>query len=135
MNKKLKKTISVIVPCYNEEHNIRVIYKRLSQVLKKYPHQVIFIDDGSQDKTWEALMALAKAAPQVTSIKLSRNFGHQNAVYCGITQAQGQAIVIIDADLQDPPELIEEMIVKWQQGYEVVYAKRLHRRGEVFLSY
>ncbi len=128
--------ISVIIPAYNEEANIQMLYDRLSAVLRQMQldYELIFVNDGSQDKTMELVKNLSAKIPEVKYIDFSRNFGHQIAVTAGLDRAQGQAIVIIDADLQDPPELIIDMYKKMQEGFEVVYAKRAKRKGESWLK-
>ena len=128
-----KKKISVVIPAYNEIEVIDVCYERLSgvmQALKDFDYELIFIDDGSQDATYDRLVEIQGKDKQVKVIKLSRNFGHQIAVTAGVDEAGGDAIVIIDADLQDPPEVIPRMIEKWVEGYDVVYGVRKHRVGE-----
>lgn len=127
---------SVIVPAYNEELVVEESYRRLTQVMKRAEgsYELIFINDGSRDRTPELLNALADRDPCVKAIHFSRNFGHQTAVSAGMDYAEGQAVVIIDADLQDPPEVILEMIEKWRQGYDVVYGKRLQRKGETWFK-
>ncbi len=124
--------ISVIIPVYNEEDNIQPLYERLKSVMQnmKVTYELIFVNDGSQDKTIRLVKALAYKTKEVKYIDFSRNFGHQIAVTAGLDKANGDAIVIIDADLQDPPELIAEMYEKMKEGYEVVYAKRKKRSGE-----
>jgi dolichol-phosphate mannosyltransferase len=128
--------LSVIIPVYNESSNIRPLYERLSAVVRKLQltHEFIFINDGSRDNTLELVRQLAAEHPEVKYIDLSRNFGHQIAVSAGIDATRGEAVVIIDADLQDPPELIGEMYAKMKEGYEVVYAKRRRRKGESFMK-
>ena len=132
--------ISIIIPCFNEEKNLAVLFDRIKKAFlnyKKIKIEFVFIDDGSKDGTWEVLKQLVKKKSknfEIKVIQFSRNFGHQNAVCCGIENSTGDALVIIDADLQDPPELIPEMIEKWQSGYEVVYAQRRKRRGESFFK-
>jgi dolichol-phosphate mannosyltransferase len=129
-------SLSVIIPVYNESLNIRPLYERLSTVVQglQLSHEFIFINDGSRDNTLEIVRELAAQHPEVKYIDLSRNFGHQIAVSAGIDAACGEAVVIIDADLQDPPELIGEMYAKMKEGYEVVYAKRRRRKGESFMK-
>jgi glycosyltransferase involved in cell wall biosynthesis len=128
--------ISVIVPMYYEEAVAEECYKRLKTVMEKsgYAHELIFVNDGSKDQTLTILKNLSAGDTNVKIINFSRNFGHQIAVTAGINHAKGNAVVIIDADLQDPPELILEMINKWRQGYEVVYAKRKKRKGETWFK-
>ena len=128
-----KKLLSIIVPCYQEEEVIDETFKRLSGLarnLKDLDLEIIFVDDGSKDSTPNLIRKFTDKYSYVKSVFLSRNFGHQIAVTAGIDSAQGDALVIIDADLQDPPELIYEMIKKWKEGYEVVYGKRIERKGE-----
>jgi dolichol-phosphate mannosyltransferase len=128
--------ISVIIPIYNEEENIDVLFKRLSKVMEdlRVSHEFIFINDGSRDRSIELIKALSIKYPQVKYIDFSRNFGHQVAVSAGLDHSIGNAVVIIDADLQDPPELIKDMYAKVLEGYQVVYAKRKRRQGESFLK-
>lgn len=124
--------ISVIAPVYNEELNIPIIYDRLTQVLSSISnsYEILFINDGSKDRSLAITKDLSEKDPHIKYIDFSRNFGHQIAVSAGLDHVQGEAVVIIDSDLQDPPELIKEMYAKYQQGYEVVYAKRKNRKGE-----
>lgn len=124
--------ISVIIPAYNEEANINMLHDRLRKVLEQITsdYEMIFVNDGSRDNTMVLIKELASQFPQVKYIDFSRNFGHQIAVTAGLDKANGDAIVIIDADLQDPPELIVEMHKKLKEGFEVVYAKRRKRKGE-----
>lgn len=123
---------SIIVPMYNEEEVIEVTYQRLTTVMKQTQeaYELVFVNDGSRDRTVEIVEELCNQDQHVKLINFSRNFGHQIAISAGMDYAQGQAIVVIDADLQDPPEVILEMIWKWKQGYDVVYGKRLKRNGE-----
>ena len=125
--------ISVIVPIYNEEENIRTLYNRLSDSLKNdisNQYEIIFVNDGSKDSSITIIKSLASQDNKVKYIDLSRNFGHQNAVFAGMNYANGAAVVIIDADLQDPPEIITNLYRKMQEGFEVVYAQRIIRNGE-----
>ena len=127
------KKISVIVPMYYEEKVAEECYKRLTACLQKltdYTYEIIIIDDGSKDKTLEILENIASRDDKVKIISFSRNFGHQAAVTAGLKHVSGDAIIIIDADLQDPPELIPQMIQLWEQGNEIIYAKRKKRKGE-----
>ena len=128
------KKVSVVIPMYYEQEVVDVCYKRVKKVLEelkeKYEHEIIFINDGSKDKTLDILQDIAKVDKNVKIISFSRNFGHQVAVTAGLKYVTGDAIIIIDADLQDPPELIPDMIEKWEQGYEVIYGKRKKRNGE-----
>jgi len=125
--------LSIIIPIYNEEGNIDKLFSRLNQVIQKLnlrEVEYIFINDGSKDRSLELIKTLAKRESSVKYINLSRNFGHQIAVSAGLDNSKGDAVVIIDADLQDPPELIEDLYKKLREGNEVVYAKRRSRQGE-----
>ena len=128
------KKISVVIPMYCEEEVADICYKRVVNNLKKlsdkYNYEIIFINDGSKDSTLEILKKIASNDDNAKIISFSRNFGHQAAVTAGIRNVTGDAIIIMDADLQDPPELFEGMIEKWEEGYEVVYGKRKTREGE-----
>ena len=128
------KKISVVIPMYCEEEVVDICYKRvvnnLNKLSDKYNYEIIFINDGSKDSTLEILKKIASNDDNVKIISFSRNFGHQAAVTAGIRNVTGDAVIIMDADLQDPPELFEGMIEKWEEGYEVVYGKRKTRAGE-----
>lgn len=128
--------ISVIIPIYNEALNIPLLHLRLNTIMKNLnlSYELIFVNDGSADNSLEIIKELAKQHQEIRFIDLSRNFGHQIAVSAGLDKAEGENIVIIDADLQDPPELIAELYAKLQEGYEVVYAKRKVRKGESFMK-
>lgn len=128
--------LSVIIPIYNEESNINVIYDRLSSVLvsMNLSYELLFINDGSSDHSGEMIKKLAAKDSHVKFINFSRNFGHQVAVSAGLDNVSADACVLIDADLQDPPELIEQLYNKYKEGYEVVYAKRKSRKGESVLK-
>lgn len=125
--------ISVVVPMYYEEDVVDECYKRLTNVLKtleNYEYEIIFVNDGSKDKTLFLLEQIAKKDENIKILSFSRNFGHQAAVIAGLKEVTGDAVIIIDADLQDPPETICDMIKLWEQGYEVIYGKRKIRKGE-----
>ena len=122
--------LSVIVPLYNEEEIVEKTFLTLEEELKGLNHQIIFVNDGSKDKTREILEKLLESTPHNQLVNFSRNFGHQAAFSAGLQHAKGEAVVIIDGDLQDPPSLIHDMISNWQEGYQVVYAQRNKRRGE-----
>ena len=125
--------LSVIVPCYNEELVLQATYERLTKVLAGMPefnYEIVFVNDGSHDQTQEILTSIQFGDPCVRVLRLSRNFGHQIAVTAGLEEAVGDAVVIIDADLQDPPEMIPEMIHRWREGNHVVYGVRAEREGE-----
>jgi glycosyltransferase involved in cell wall biosynthesis len=128
--------ISVIIPIYNESLNIGLLYARLTKVMQNLgtSYELIFVNDGSLDNSILLIKELATQHQEVKYIDLSRNFGHQIAVSAGLDKAEGENIVIIDADLQDPPELIQDLYAKMQEGYEVVYAKRKARKGESFMK-
>lgn len=127
------KKISVVIPMYFEEEVVNECYNRTKSVLEgleKYEYEIIFVNDGSQDKTLEMLEEIAKDNKNVKVISFSRNFGHQAAVTCGLKYTTGDAVAIMDADMQDPPEVILDMIKLWEDGNEVIYAKRKTRKGE-----
>jgi polyisoprenyl-phosphate glycosyltransferase len=128
----MKITYSIIAPIYNELENIPELYRRISQVMDSTnePWELILVDDGSTDGSTEIIRTLAKEDECVRPVIFARNFGHQIAITAGWDYARGEAVVIIDADLQDPPELILEMAKKWKEGYDVVYAVRTEREGE-----
>jgi dolichol-phosphate mannosyltransferase len=125
--------LSVIIPCYNEEAVLEECHRRLSGVLDSMgqPYECVYVDDGSRDNTWLQLRKLQQeGGGKVVAVALSRNFGHQPAVSAGLTLARGKAVIIIDADLQDPPELIPELVKLWRAGHDVVYGMRASREGE-----
>jgi dolichol-phosphate mannosyltransferase len=125
--------LSVIVPCFNEEAVLPSTHERLMNVLRTLGDlrfEIIYVDDGSRDQTQKILAELQAENPEVRVLKLSRNFGHQVAVTAGLEQAAGDALVVIDADLQDPPEVIPEMVQRWLEGNHVAYASRIAREGE-----
>jgi len=124
--------LSLIIPVYNEEAIIGELDRRLRAFLGELDEtwEVVFVDDGSKDRTPTALSELAAIEPRYKVISFSRNFGHQIAITAGMDRAEGDAVVIMDADLQDPPEVVAEMIQKWREGYDVVYGQRSIRHGE-----
>ena len=127
------KKISVVIPMYNEEEVVKTSYLKIEKVLeelKQYEYEIIFIDDGSKDKTLGLLQEIAQGNRKVKILSFSRNFGHQVAVTAGIQYVTGDAVIIMDADLQDPPELLPEMIALWEEGNEVIYGQRKSRKGE-----
>ncbi len=137
MNDVLKSMeISIVVPLYNEEKNIRLMHDRLvSSILKITSNfEIIYVNDGSNDNSFLELLKLSNEDERVKYINFSRNFGHQIAVTAGLDYSKGAAVVIIDGDLQDPPEVIPEMYVLYKEGFEVVYGQRLIRKGESFLK-
>lgn len=127
------KKVSLVIPMYYEEEVAEECYKRTKEMLNSlnnYESEIIFVNDGSKDKTLEILEKIAKDDKNVKIVSFARNFGHQAAVTAGLKEVTGDAIVIIDADLQDPPELIPDMLKLWEDGNEVIYAKRKKRDGE-----
>ena len=130
MNSK-KKKISFVVPVYNEESNLFLLYEKLQAVFLKYSEkylcEAIFINDGSKDASWKIIKNFSEKDSRIKGISFSRNFGHQLALTAGYDRAQGDAIISLDADLQDPPELVEAMVSKWEDGTAIVYARRSSR--------
>jgi dolichol-phosphate mannosyltransferase len=124
--------MSLVIPCYNEEDVLPELRRRLKELVSKYsfPIEVVLIDDGSKDNTWPMINSYAQEDGYIKAVRLARNFGHQTAITCGLDQTRGEAVVILDADLQDPPELIPEMLQEWREGYDVVYGQRRKRAGE-----
>lgn len=128
--------ISAIIPSYNEQENVGLMYERMSKVLSKISddYEIIYVNDCSRDETLLRIKALAEKDNHVKYVSFSRNFGHQIAVSAGLDVCQGDAVVIIDGDLQDPPELIEQMYERYKEGYKVVYARRSSRDGETWFK-
>jgi len=128
----MKPTYSIVAPVYNEEGNLREFYERVTSTMSTLdtPWELVLVNDGSRDDSLSVLRALAKEDSHVKYINFARNFGHQTAVTAGIDHATGDAVILIDSDLQDPPEVIIDLIAEWKNGYEVVYAVRKERRGE-----
>jgi len=127
------KLLSIVIPCYNEQEVITETVKRLkafAEGLKNLQVEFIFVDDGSRDQTRTMLKSFASEDSRIKIVGFARNFGHQIAVTAGVDAARGDAVVLIDADLQDPPEVVHEMIKKWEEGYDVVYGTRTERPGE-----
>lgn len=130
-----KKLISVVVPCYNEQEVFAETYRRLTETMQsldgnRYDYEIIFVNDGSRDTTLSMIMEKVKSDSHVRGINFARNFGHQIAITAGLDNCKGDAAVVIDADLQDPPHIILEMIKKWEEGFDVIYGKRKERAGE-----
>ena len=128
-----KKLVSVVIPIYNEYDTLLELTLRLCDVFANHPGtawEVIYVNDGSRDGSDRLLSQITQQHPQFTALHLSRNFGHQVAISAGIDYAQGDAVIVMDGDLQDPPELLPQMVAEWQDGYDVVYATRKHREGE-----
>ena len=129
----MNQLLSIVIPCFNEEEVIGETIRRLQAFcagVQDLEVELIFVDDGSRDRTRELLRAFAQVDPRVKLLGFARNFGHQIAVSAGIDAASGDAVVLIDADLQDPPEVVHEMVAKWREGYDVVYGTRTERPGE-----
>jgi len=128
--------LSVVVPVYNEEVNIVPMYERLVAALSEHVAglELLYVDDGSADSSWEKISELATRDQRVRGIRFARNFGHQAALTAGVDGARGRAVVIIDGDLQDPPEVIPEMVDRWRDGFEVVYGQRENREGETWFK-
>ena len=126
------RTVAVVVPFLNEEENLPLMYERLSAAMAGQPEQLqlILVDDGSTDGSARWVAELARRDSRVTLLRLSRNFGHQIAITAGMDHADTDAVIIMDADLQDPPEVVPELLAKWREGFEVVYAVRKSRAGE-----
>jgi dolichol-phosphate mannosyltransferase len=125
-------TYSIVIPILDEEDTLGELHRRVAATLDALdgPGEVILVDDGSTDGSWKVMEDIAAADPRFRPVRLSRNFGHQLAITAGVDRAEGDAVVIIDGDLQDPPELIVDMAARWREGYEVVYAHRVDRAGE-----
>jgi polyisoprenyl-phosphate glycosyltransferase len=124
--------LAVVVPAYNEGEGLREFHARLAAVFDKLDLvcQVLYVDDGSRDNTWQVMCALREADPRVATLKLSRNFGKELALTAGLDNVDADAVIVIDADLQDPPELIPEFVREWREGYDIVYGTRSSRAGE-----
>lgn len=129
------KLISIVVPCYNEQEVFAESYRRLNETMQgldksRYDYELIFVNDGSKDNTLSMIQAAVATDSKVKGINFARNFGHQIAITAGLDNCKGDAAVVIDADLQDPPAIIHEMIAKWEEGFDVIYGKRKERAGE-----
>src|SRR5581483_4614881 len=129
-------TLSLILPVFNEEEIIPELDKRLQAFLKELGEsaEVVFVNDGSKDRSLEMLRELASREPRYKIVSFSRNFGHQIAITAGLDRVSGAAVVVMGADLQDPPEVVREMLAKWREGYQVVYGVRRRREGETFFK-
>ena len=131
------KKISIIVPAYNEEESLPILYdrmKKLMENMENYEFEILFVNDGSKDKTLDIIKEMREYDKRFCYVNLSRNFGKEVAMIAGLDYAKGDAVIFIDADLQDPPELIPELIKYWEEGYDDVYARRKSREGETFLK-
>ncbi|UNC93484.1 glycosyltransferase family 2 protein [Candidatus Contubernalis alkaliaceticus] len=129
----MKKSISIIVPCFNEEENIELFFQETTKAMgsiSSLEYEIIFINDGSRDNTGEKVKSLRKKSSRIGFIDFSRNFGKEAAMLAGLEHAGGDAVVIMDADLQDPPSLIPQMVQEWRLGYDIVYTRRVSREGE-----
>jgi polyisoprenyl-phosphate glycosyltransferase len=133
----MQKKISIVVPCFNEEAVLPKLFARLGAVAATWgaDYEIICVDDGSRDRTWEILKAQSAKDPRWRGLSFARNFGHQTAVSAGLHFASGDAVVIIDADLQDPPEEISRLLEKWREGFEVVFATRKKRKDPLIKSF
>ncbi|MBQ3571948.1 MAG: glycosyltransferase family 2 protein [Clostridia bacterium] len=127
-----RKLISIVVPCYNEELTVEQFYNETARVFEGYKHdiEIIFVNDGSKDSTFDIITRLAGKDSRVKGVSFSRNFGHQPAIMCGFAHAKGDAVVELDCDLQDPLEVVLQMVDKWEEGYQVVHGRRIKRKGE-----
>lgn len=127
---------SIVLPIFNEELVIPELHRRLTRVMERIqePYELIFVNDCSSDRSLEQLRALAQQDTRVRVLHFSRNFGHQIAITAGMDHSQGQAVILMDADLQDPPEVLPDLISQWREGYDVVYAVRTQRAGEGLLK-
>lgn len=137
MDSNAKKLITILVPAYNEKESIPILYDRLVKLMDEqsnYDFEVLFVNDGSKDNTLELIKFLRTKDSRINYVNLSRNYGKEVAMAAGFDYVKGDALVIMDADLQDPPELITEMIKYWEEGYDDVYAKRKSRKGESFIK-
>ena len=131
------KKISVIIPAYNEEESLQLLYERMEKLMeqmKNYEFEILFVNDGSKDKTIEIIKNLREKDKRVCYVDFSRNFGKEIAMIAGLDYATGDCVIFMDADLQDPPELIPELVKYWKEGYDDVYAKRRSRKGETWLK-
>ncbi len=122
--------LTIIIPVYNEKENIKPLVERLEKIVRPYKHEIIFVNDGSSDGTAEEIKKISEKYEEIKLISFNRNFGHQVALSCGYQFSKGDCVISLDADLQDPPEIIPQMIEKWKAGAKIVYAKRLKRDGE-----
>jgi polyisoprenyl-phosphate glycosyltransferase len=128
--------LSIVLPTFNEEANVRELHRRVSAALAGMgiEYEIVFVNDGSTDRTWPLIREVAEQDPQTRALNLSRNFGHQVAITAGLDSATGGAVVVMDSDLQDPPEVIPHLYAKFLEGYDVVYGQRSRRDGETFLK-
>ncbi len=136
MDPKKKQMLSLVIPVFNEQEVLKDSFARMDAAMQStgYPYEIVYVNDGSRDNTLSQLRELANEHKQVKVLSFSRNFGHQLAVTCGMDAAKGDALIIIDVDLQDPPELIPQMVKMWEDGADIVYGKRLKRKGETLFK-
>ncbi|MGB9751762.1 glycosyltransferase family 2 protein [Roseiflexus castenholzii] len=127
--------LSVVMPVFNERENLPALYERLTRVLDSegQPYELVFVDDGSRDGSRDVLLTLAARDPRVVVVELARNFGHQIAISAGLDHARGDGVIVMDSDLQDPPEVLPQFIARWREGYDVVYAVRASRKENLLL--
>ena len=131
------KKISIIIPAYNEQESLPILYERLTKLmenLNNYDFEVLFVNDGSKDKTIEIIKELREKDERICYVDFARNFGKEIAMIAGLDYATGDCVIFMDADLQDPPELVPELVKYWEEGYDDVYAKRKSRKGETWLK-
>lgn len=131
------KKVTIIIPAYNEQESLPFLYERLEKLMKEmkqYEFEILFVNDGSKDKTIELIKKYRKEDKRISYVDFSRNFGKEIAMIAGLDYATGDCVILMDADLQDPPELIPEMLKYWEEGYDDVYAQRKSRKGETFLK-
>lgn len=131
------KKISIIIPAYNEEESLPILYERIEKLMnnmKNYEFEILFVNDGSKDKTIEIIKDMREKDNRICYVDFSRNFGKEIAMIAGLDYATGDCVIFMDADLQDPPELIPELVKHWEEGYDDVYAKRKSRKGETWLK-
>src|SRR4051794_21090313 len=128
----IRPTLSVVAPVFNEAATVPVFYERVVAVMESIGRdfEIVLVDDGSDDNSLQVMLGLRERDPRVRLIALSRNFGHQSAITAGMDHAAGSAVIVIDSDLQDPPEVIREFVQKWDEGFDVVYGVRSTRQGE-----
>lgn len=128
--------LSFVIPAYNEEKNVEIIYSRLKALMTEInePFEIIFVNDGSVDNTLKKLKQMSESDNKVKIISFSRNFGHQAALTAGLKFARGDAVISMDCDLQDPPEIVNDMLIKWKEGFDIVYARRLNYRKDSWLK-
>lgn len=133
----MQKKVTILIPCFNEENSLDILYERLKQMttnLQEYVFQILLVNDGSKDNTLVKMKQLHDLDNSVSYLSLSRNFGKENAMLAGLDYAEGDAVILMDADLQDPPELIPQMLKEWEKGYDDVYARRRSRAGETWVK-